>query len=93
MELRGTTAVLRGNYTAKIDDKGRLKLPNALRSLVEAIVWNSGHSDVGVRFSTPRGSISNAGQELKKRGLSGGRESDEACTQDKKRSVYPGLHG
>jgi MraZ protein len=26
--------VLRGNYTAKIDDKGRLKLPNAFRSLV-----------------------------------------------------------
>ena len=29
-------AVLRGNYTAKIDDKGRLKIPNAFRSLVEA---------------------------------------------------------
>jgi MraZ protein len=28
--------VLRGNYTAKIDDKGRLKLPNAFRSLVES---------------------------------------------------------
>jgi len=27
--------VLRGNYTAKIDDKGRLKIPNAFRSLVE----------------------------------------------------------
>jgi MraZ protein len=27
--------VLRGNYAAKIDDKGRLKLPNAFRSLVE----------------------------------------------------------
>jgi MraZ protein len=28
--------VLRGNYAAKIDDKGRLKIPNAFRSLVEA---------------------------------------------------------
>jgi MraZ protein len=26
--------VLRGNYTAKIDDKGRLKIPNAFRGLV-----------------------------------------------------------
>jgi MraZ protein len=28
--------VLRGNYAAKIDDKGRLKIPNAFRSLIEA---------------------------------------------------------
>ena len=28
--------MLRGNYAAKIDDKGRLKIPNAFRSLVEA---------------------------------------------------------
>jgi MraZ protein len=27
--------VLRGNYAAKIDDKGRLKIPNAFRTLVE----------------------------------------------------------
>jgi MraZ protein len=27
--------VLRGNYSAKIDDKGRLKLPNAFRAVVE----------------------------------------------------------
>jgi len=27
--------VLRGNYTAKIDDKGRRKIPNAFRSLIE----------------------------------------------------------
>ena len=27
--------MLRGNYTAKIDDKGRLKIPNAFRSLIE----------------------------------------------------------
>ena len=27
--------MLRGNYAAKIDDKGRLKIPNAFRSLVE----------------------------------------------------------
>ena len=27
--------MLRGNYTARIDDKGRLKIPNAFRSLVE----------------------------------------------------------
>jgi MraZ protein len=27
--------VLRGNYTAKIDEKGRLKIPNAFRSLIE----------------------------------------------------------
>ena len=27
--------ILRGNYVAKIDDKGRLKIPNAFRSLVQ----------------------------------------------------------
>jgi MraZ protein len=27
--------VLRGNYTAKIDDKGRLKIPSAFRALIE----------------------------------------------------------
>jgi MraZ protein len=27
--------VLRGNYTAKIDDKGRLKIPNAFRAFVQ----------------------------------------------------------
>jgi MraZ protein len=27
--------VLRGNYSAKIDDKGRLKIPNAFRGLIE----------------------------------------------------------
>jgi MraZ protein len=27
--------VLRGNYAAKIDDKGRLKIPNAFRALIE----------------------------------------------------------
>jgi MraZ protein len=27
--------VLRGNYAAKIDDKGRLKIPNAFRALLE----------------------------------------------------------
>jgi MraZ protein len=27
--------VLRGSYTAKIDDKGRLKIPNAFKALVE----------------------------------------------------------
>jgi MraZ protein len=36
VELSGAKAVLRGTYTAKIDDKGRLKIPNAFRSLVEA---------------------------------------------------------
>lgn len=28
-------AVLRGNYAAKIDDKGRLKIPTSFRSLIE----------------------------------------------------------
>jgi MraZ protein len=36
VELSGAKAVLRGNYAAKIDDKGRLKIPNAFRSLIEA---------------------------------------------------------
>ena len=27
--------MLRGNHTAKIDDKGRLKIPNAFRGLIE----------------------------------------------------------
>jgi transcriptional regulator MraZ len=35
MESGGVIAVLRGNYAARIDDKGRLKIPNAFRSLVE----------------------------------------------------------
>ena len=29
--------MLRGTYTARIDDKGRLKIPNAFRSLIEAV--------------------------------------------------------
>jgi transcriptional regulator MraZ len=36
VELSGQKAVFRGNHTAKIDDKGRLKIPNAFRSLIEA---------------------------------------------------------
>lgn len=35
MEQSGAKAVLRGNYAAKIDDKGRLKIPNAFRNLIE----------------------------------------------------------
>jgi MraZ protein len=35
VEKSGAKAVFRGNYTAKIDDKGRLKIPNAFRSLLE----------------------------------------------------------
>jgi MraZ protein len=35
VEQSGPKAVLRGNHTAKIDDKGRLKIPNAFRNLVE----------------------------------------------------------
>ena len=30
-----SNAVLRGNYAAKIDDKGRLKIPNAFRAVIE----------------------------------------------------------
>jgi MraZ protein len=29
-------AILRGNYAAKIDDKGRLKIPNAFRAVIQA---------------------------------------------------------
>jgi len=36
VEQSGKKAVLRGNYTAKIDDKGRLKIPTAFRTLIEA---------------------------------------------------------
>jgi len=35
VEPSGTNAVFRGNHTAKIDDKGRLKIPNAFRSIIE----------------------------------------------------------
>lgn len=35
MERSGASGVLRGNYTARIDDKGRLKIPNAFRGLIE----------------------------------------------------------
>ena len=31
-----SNAVLRGNYAAKIDDKGRLKIPNAFRAVIQA---------------------------------------------------------
>ena len=30
-----SNATLRGNYTAKIDDKGRLKIPNAFRVVIQ----------------------------------------------------------
>jgi MraZ protein len=30
-----STGVLRGNYAARIDDKGRIKIPNAFRTLIE----------------------------------------------------------
>ena len=29
-------SILRGNYAAKIDDKGRLKIPNAFRTVIQA---------------------------------------------------------
>ena len=29
-------SILRGNYAAKIDDKGRLKIPNAFRAVIQA---------------------------------------------------------
>ena len=35
MELSGTSGVLRGNAPAKIDDKGRLKVPNAFRTVIQ----------------------------------------------------------
>ncbi len=35
MEQNGVNGRLRGNYAAKIDEKGRLKIPNAFRSLIE----------------------------------------------------------
>ncbi len=35
MELSGTVGVLRGNAPAKIDDKGRLKVPNAFRAVIQ----------------------------------------------------------
>jgi MraZ protein len=35
VEQSGEKAVFRGNHTAKIDDKGRLKIPNAFRTLIE----------------------------------------------------------
>jgi MraZ protein len=36
VEQSGAKAVFRGHHTAKIDDKGRLKIPNSFRSLIEA---------------------------------------------------------
>jgi MraZ protein len=35
VEQSGVIDVLRGNHAAKIDDKGRLKVPNAFRALIE----------------------------------------------------------
>ena len=35
MERSGLTGVLRGNAPAKIDDKGRLKVPNAFRAVIQ----------------------------------------------------------
>ena len=35
MERSGLIGVLRGNAPAKIDDKGRLKVPNAFRAVIQ----------------------------------------------------------
>ena len=35
MEQSGVNGALRGNHAAKIDDKGRLKIPNAFRAFIE----------------------------------------------------------
>jgi MraZ protein len=35
VELSGNVGVLRGNAPAKIDDKGRLKVPNAFRAVIQ----------------------------------------------------------
>jgi MraZ protein len=35
VELSGLVGVLRGNAPAKIDDKGRLKVPNAFRAVIQ----------------------------------------------------------
>jgi MraZ protein len=35
VELSGSGGVLRGNAPAKIDDKGRLKVPNAFRTVIQ----------------------------------------------------------
>jgi transcriptional regulator MraZ len=35
VELSGPNGVLRGNAPAKIDDKGRLKVPNAFRTVIQ----------------------------------------------------------
>jgi MraZ protein len=35
VEQSGNQGRLRGNHTARIDDKGRLKIPNAFRALIE----------------------------------------------------------
>ena len=35
MEQSGLVGVLRGNSPAKIDDKGRLKVPNAFRAVIQ----------------------------------------------------------
>ena len=35
MELSGLVGVLRGNAPAKIDDKGRLKVPNSFRAVIQ----------------------------------------------------------
>jgi MraZ protein len=35
MEQRGVESVLRGNFSARIDEKGRLKVPNGFRVLLE----------------------------------------------------------
>jgi MraZ protein len=35
VDKSGVQAALRGNYAAKIDDKGRLKIPTAFRALIE----------------------------------------------------------
>ena len=34
MDQSGVTEALRGNHSARIDDKGRLKVPNAFRALI-----------------------------------------------------------
>ena len=52
--------MLRGNYAAKIDDKGRLKIPNAFRSLIEEAARSRAvrdEPDGGVRPHLPHAGL------------------------------------
>ena len=61
--------MLRGNFAAKIDDKGRLKIPNAFRALIEGTARNGAvrdEPDGGVRPHVPDAGLAGARRKARR---------------------------